>query len=124
MTGIPIIPHQGMGTVRPSGGSGVNSLTASPMVDTLAWYGCTHIIEKPNTSQDEKEGDLTLEFLWVTPGLETSEGRKVPIGLWRQHGSSLIMDKCHGTPDRLKCIPPPSRILGENFIFTHGELCL
>ena len=48
MAGITIQPHQGIGTVTPSGGSGVNHLTAYSMVGALAWYGWTHIVEKPN----------------------------------------------------------------------------
>ena len=37
------------GQSDPVEGSGVNSFTASPLEGALAWYGCTHIIARPNT---------------------------------------------------------------------------
>ena len=68
--------------------SGVNSLTASLNCGHpgLVWVypycrEAKHFVPIcTSSSQDEKEGDLTFEFLWVAPGLETSEGRKFKLG--------------------------------------------
>ena len=50
MAGVPVELHQGVGIQSdPVEGSRVNSLTATPMEGTLAWYRCTHIIVRPNT---------------------------------------------------------------------------
>ena len=68
-------------------GSGVNSLTALQW--WAHWLGMSvpycgeakHFVPLcTSSSQDEKEGNLAFEFLWVVPGLETSEGRKFQLG--------------------------------------------
>ena len=85
MAGIPIQPHQGIGKVRPSGGLWgqlFNCLLHSGHPG-LVWVHphCSkakHFVSlSTSSSQDEEEGNLTLEFLWVTPGPETGKERKV-----------------------------------------------
>ena len=107
-------------------GSGVNCLTASSMVGALAWYGCTHIVERPNTLSPSVHPPVKIRR--KATSLLNLFGLPQALRLVREESSDWVMEvtwKCSniGQID-WKASPPLCRVLGEKCIIAHGELYL